>query len=208
MALKHVGRIASNRRKVVVAYRVVPDEPENCVVVQTENLSADEHDALIKAVESAAGQEAEEFAVAMARAYLPDGRNMLAGFHTTGKMRKVAQSEVEMTPNGNTVINLAELNKLIAEQKGVTVGDLAMRSNPAEAAPAPEGEVDAVAQYTETQSQVAEPAADGIITDEQLAAQYRSQADALFKEAKALREQAEELVPTKRKTKKTEESVQ
>jgi hypothetical protein len=208
MALKHVGRIASNRRKVVVAYRVVPDEPENCVVVQTENLSADEHDALIKAVESAAGQEADEFAVAMARAYLPDGRNMLAGFHTTGKMRKVAQSEVEMTPNGNTVINLAELNKLIADQKGVTVGDLAMRSNPAEAAPAPEGEVDAVAQYTETQSQVAEPAADGIITDEQLAAQYRSQADALFKEAKALREQAEELVPTKRKTKKTEESVQ
>lgn len=209
MALKHVGRITSNKRKVVVAYRVVPDEPENCVVVQTENLSADEHDALIKAVESAAGQEAEEFAVAMARAYLPDGRNMLAGFHTTGKMRKVAQSEVEMTPNGNTVINLAELNKLIAEQKGVTVGDLAMRSNPEEAAPAPEGEVDAVAQYTDTTpTQVTESASDGIISDEQLAAQYRSQADALFKEAKALREQAEALVPTKRKTKKTEESVQ
>ena len=206
MALKHVGRIASNRRKVVVAYRVVPDEPENCVVVQTENLSADEHDALIKAVESAAGQEAEEFAVAMARAYLPDGRNMLAGFHTTGKMRKVPQTDIEMTPNGNTVINLAELNKLIADQKGVTVGDLAMRSTPAEPAPAPEGEVDAVAQYTET-APVAEAATDGVITDEQLAAQYRSQADALFKEAKALREQAESLVPTKRK-KKTEESVE
>ena len=206
MALKHVGRIASNRRKVVVAYRVVPDEPENCVVVQTENLSADEHDALIKAVESAAGQEAEEFAVAMARAYLPDGRNMLAGFHTTGKMRKVPQTDIEMTPNGNTVINLAELNKLIADQKGVTVGDLAMRSTPAAPAPAPEGEVDAVAQYTET-APVAEAATDGVITDEQLAAQYRSQADALFKEAKALREQAESLVPTKRK-KKTEESVE
>lgn len=208
MALKHVGRIAANRRKVVVAYRVVPDEPENCVVVQTENLSADEHDALIKAVESAAGQEAEEFAVAMARAYLPDGRNMLAGFHTTGKMRKVAQSEIEMTPNGNTNINLAELNKMIAEQKGVTVGDLAMRSNPAETVAAPEGEVDAVAQYTETAPVAETPLSDGIVTDEQLAAQYRSQADALFKEAKALREQAEELVPTKRKTKKTEESVQ
>ena len=204
MALKHVGRIISNKRKVVVAYRVVPDEPENCVIVQTENLSADEHDALIKAVESAAGQEAEEFAVAMARAYLPDGRNMLAGFHTTGKMRKVAQSDIEMTPNGNTSINLAELNKLIADQKGVTVGDLAMRSTPSET-PAPEGEVDAVAQYT-TEAAPA-PATDGVITDEQLAAQYRSQADALFKEAKALREQAESLVPTKRK-KKTEESVQ
>lgn len=207
MALKHVGRIAANKRKVVVAYRVVPDEPDNCVVVQTENLSADEHDALMTAVESAAGQQAEEFAVAMARNTLPDGRNMLAGFHSTGKMRKVSSADVEMTPNGNTSINLAELNKLIADQKGVTVGDLAMRENPAEAAPAPEGEVDPVAQYTETPTQVTETASDGIISDEQLAAQYRSQADALFKEAKALREQAEALVPTKRKTKKTEESA-
>jgi hypothetical protein len=49
---------------------------------------------------------------------------------------------------------------------------------------------------------------DGVISDEELAAQYRSQADALFKEAKALREQAEELVPTKRKsTKKTTETA-
>jgi len=206
MALKHVGRIAANKRKVVVAYRVVPDEPDNCVVVQTENLSADEHDALMTAVESAAGQQAEEFAVAMARNTLPDGRNMLAGFHSTGKMRKVSSADVEMTPNGNTSINLAELNKLIADQRGVTVGDLAMRENPAEAAPAPEGEVDPVAQYTETPTQVTETASDGIISDEQLAAQYRSQADALFKEAKALREQAEALVPTKRK-KKTEESA-
>jgi len=204
MALKHVGRIAANRRKVVVAYRVVPDEPENCVVITTENLSADEHDALMRAVESAAGQEAEEFAVAMARAYLPDGRNMLAGFHTTGKMRKVPTADVEMTPNANTTIKLSELNEIIAQQKGVTVGDLAMRTTPS-TAPAPEGAVDAAALYTEETAPVA--ASDGVLTDEQLAAQYRSQADALFKEAKSLREQAEELVPTKKKTKKTEESV-
>ena len=43
--------------------------------------------------------------------------------------------------------------------------------------------------------------ADGVLSDEDLAASYRSQADAMFKEAKRLREQAEELVPTKRKSK-------
>ena len=49
---------------------------------------------------------------------------------------------------------------------------------------------------------------EGVLTDDQLAAQYRSQADAMFKEAKRLREQAEELAPTKKKaTKKTEESA-
>jgi hypothetical protein len=49
---------------------------------------------------------------------------------------------------------------------------------------------------------------DSPLSDEELAASYRSQADAMFKEAKRLREQAEELSPTKKKTtKKTTESA-
>jgi hypothetical protein len=67
MALKHIGRVKTNRRKLVVAYKTVPGEPENCLVVQTENLDAAEHDALIKLVESDAGQNETEFANAMAR---------------------------------------------------------------------------------------------------------------------------------------------
>ena len=202
---KHVGRVKNNRRKVIVAYRVVPGEPDNCLVVQTENLSADEHDTLIKLVESDAGQTADEFAEAMARSYLPDGRIMLAAFHSTGKLNKVATNLIEMTPNNATVVSLDELNKMIADQKGVTVADLAVRGPDGTIQPvdgSTDTPVDPVATYTET------PASDGVITDEQLAAQYRSQADALFKEAKALREQAEELVPTKKKTtKKTTESA-
>jgi len=199
---KHVGRVKNNRRKVVVAYRVIPGEPDNCLVVQTENLSADEHDTLIKLVESDAGQTADEFAEAMARSYLPDGRIMLAAFHATGKLNKLQTNQVEMTPNGATVIGLDELNKMIAEQKGITVADLAVKGPDGTVQPtdgSADEPVDPVATYTQTE---AAPSAEGIITDEQLAAQYRSQADALFKEAKALREQAEELVPTKKKTSK------
>jgi len=199
MAIKHIGRMAKNKRKVVVAYRVVPGEPENAIIVTTENLEAADHDVLMKTVESDAGQSANEFADVMARTRLADGRNMLAAFHTTGKMAKVPTKDVEMTPNTQTVILLSDLNEMIAEQKGVTVADLAVsdgsttKSAPTvEAAPAVE----------------AAPVADtGVLTDEDLAAQYRSQADALFKEAKALREQAEALVPTKKKTAKTKESA-
>lgn len=204
MALKHVGRIASNKRKVVVAYRVIPGEPDQCLVVQTENLDAGEHDALITTVESAAGQESYEFAEAMARAYLPDGRNMLAGFHTTGKFRKVPTNMVEMTPDNSTRIMLNELNDLIAQQKGVTVADLAVKGpdgqtvKPAETTASEP--VDPVATYTANTPQ----ATDGVLTDEALAAQYRSQADAMFKEAKRLREEAEALSPTKKTAKKTE----
>jgi len=205
MALKHVGRIKSNKRKVIVAYRVVPGESDQCLVVQTENLSADEHDALITAVESAAGQEAYEFGEAMARAYLPDGRNMLSGFHTTGKIRKVPTNLVEMTPTNNDAISLDELNNIIAEQQGVTVSELALKGPDGDAVPEDTETVDPATVYTETNEPATNEA--GTLSNEDLAAQYRSQADALFKEAKALREQAEELVPTKRKTAKKTESA-
>ena len=194
-----------NQRGVVVAYRVVPGEPDQSVIVDTSSLMAEEHDTLIKTVEGSAGQEADEFATVMARTQLPDGSNMLARFHTTGKMMKVKSADIEMTPNNNTSINLAELNEVIAQQKGVTVADLALSDadgnnvQPTETAPAMTSEQVAAGVSASN---------DGVLTDADLAAQYRSQADALFKEAKVLREQAEGLVPTKKKTtKKTTESV-
>lgn len=193
--MKHVGRLTTNKRKLVVAYKIIPGDPDNCLVVHTENLDASEHDALIRLVESNAGQTADDLATAMARTQLPDGRNMLAGFHTTGKLVKVPTKIVEMTPNRNTTIILEELNKIIAEQRGISVEDLAMQ--------APNQRSNET-NTTETAEPVQESQTADVLTDEELAAQYRSQADSLFKEAKRLREQAEELAPTKKKTKKTE----
>lgn len=191
--LKHVGRLAKSKRRIVVAFRTVPDEPDNCIVVTTENLSADEHDTLIQAVESSAGQEANDFSQVMSRTILPDGRNMLAHFHTTGKMVKVATNEVEMVPNRNTTIMLNELNEVIANQMGVTVEELSGAS------------VTDSSEQTEVEQPVEESVeTDGVLSDEDLAARYRSDADRLFKEAKRLREEAEKLAPTKKKSKAAE----
>jgi hypothetical protein len=192
---KHVGRIKTNRRKVIVAYRTVPGEPENCVVVTTENLMAEEHDALMKLIESDAGQNEDVFANAMARSRLPDGRIMLAGFHVTGKMQKVPTDLVEMTPDRSTIIALTELNKMIAEQRGVSVEDLATIDA------GNQTEVSQMATVNDMPVvEDAMPSTEGdVMDDAALAAQYRSQADTMFKEAKRLREQAEELVPTKKK---------
>tara|TARA_B110000046_G_C12966060_1_gene386773 strand:+ start:266 stop:862 length:597 start_codon:yes stop_codon:yes gene_type:complete len=188
MNIKHVGRVVSSKRKVIVAYRVVPGEPNNCIVVTTENLAADEHDALIKLVESDAGQTSKDLADAMARTRLSDGRIMLPAFHKTGKMVKMATSNVEMIPNRNTTILLSELNDIIAEQLGVSVSDLAQGDN-----------VKAKTAELVAESQVANIANDDVLTDDKLAAKYRSDADRLSKEAAVLRRQAEELVPTKKK---------
>ena len=197
--LKHVGRQANNKRRCVVAYRVIPNDPDHCLVVFSENLESADHDALMKAVESNAGQNAYEFAEAMARTTLVDGRNMLAAFHQMGKLVKRATKDIELVPNMKTAVNLAEVNEAVAQQKGVTVADLALQGS--STAPTSATEQAPVVEATQA-------ATDGVLDDESLAAQYRSQADALFKEAKRLREQAEELVPTKKKAKtKTEESA-
>lgn len=185
--------MANNQRRIVVAYKVLPDDPDHGVVVTTENLAAEEHDSLMKLVESPAGQEADDLATVMMRTKLPDGSNMLARFHTTGKMVKVKTADVEMIPNRNTTIRLSELNEAIAQQKGVTVADLAVKSN------APKAEVVAESATANVTAPAA-PTTDGVITDEDLAAKLRSDADRLYKEAKALRAQAEELVPTVKKT--------
>ena len=193
MALKHIGRVVKNQKRCAVAYRTIPGDHQFSLVVMSENLDSPDHDALMTLIESGAGQEANELADAMHRTQLPDGKNMLVGFHAMGKLTKVLSEDIEMTPDNSTTINLAELNKIIAEQKGITVADLA-----GEVKGAPNA--DATAQAPVKAPEATAPAND-TLSDEDLAAQYRSQADSLFKEAKVLREQAEELVPTKKKSK-------
>lgn len=197
--LKHVGRIKANGRKVIVAYRTLPGESDAALVIDTASLSDDQHDSLIKLVESPAGQGSYEFAEAMARTNFPDGSIMLANLHFNSKLIKVKTSEVEMTPTMQSTISLDQLNQLIAEQRGISVNDLALGGG-AEAT-----EVATVKDISETtktnvvaESQTAKiPSAP--LSDEDLAKQFRSQADRLSKEAAELRRQAEALVPTKKK---------
>ena len=111
----------------------MPGDAESALVVLTESLPADAHDALVKLVESAAGQQAYELAEAMERTYLPDGMNMLYGFHKTGCLRKVATKEIEMLPDAKSSIKLDELNKMIAQQKasdkGVSANTIQVKGN-------------------------------------------------------------------------------
>jgi len=123
---------------------------------------------------------------------------MLAGFHTTGRMMKVATNEVEMVPDRNTAIPLNELNQQIAEQKGVSVEDLAISGGDQPV----DSQRETTLETVDYDAPQAEPVStQGALSDEEIAAKYRSDADRLYKEAKALREQAEELSPTKKKTK-------
>jgi len=100
-------------------------------------------------------------------------------------------------PTNTDTINLAELNKVIAEQKGVSIADLALKDDTQPLATATA--TTAPASTPSNEATAAPASADGVMSDEDLAKSYRSQADRLSKEAAQLRRDAEDLVPTKKK---------
>lgn len=197
--IKHVGRYIGSGRKCLVAYRTIPNDAYNCLVVPTEALDQDQHDSLIRLVESNASQASYEFAEVLARNLFPDGTNMLTTLHRKGLLVKVPTDKIEMIPNTQTKIALADLNQMIAEQRGVSVQDLALQDNSREVATAKELPV----KEEQKAEKLVTPIEDSNLSPEDRARQFRSEADKLSKQAAELRRKAEELVPTKRPAKKT-----
>ena len=125
---KHIGELAdTSKAKVVIMYRTVPGEPNNCLVVGNKFLPDLYHNSLMKAVESDGGQQAEEFAEFASRQTFPDGTNMLAVLHNDNYIKKFKTNEIVVTygsgEDGRILLN--KLNEMIAKEKGVTVKELA-----------------------------------------------------------------------------------
>jgi uncharacterized protein YqfB (UPF0267 family) len=125
-----------------------------------------------------------------------------------------------MTPDHSTTLSLDELNAVIAEQKGVSIADLALtptvtadvqrvakeKADKAAAIKAlePIGDDDpvVVAMKAANNTTVSDPvvvAAVTPLTSEELAVQLLRQADVMLNEAKALQAKAQELMPAPKK---------
>ena len=82
--MKHIGKMKNNSARIVVAYRTVPGEPLNALVVGTQGLQDSYHDSLMQLVQEDSGQQADELADVLAVRKFPDGTNMLEFLHTRG----------------------------------------------------------------------------------------------------------------------------
>jgi len=135
---KHIGELADeSKAKVVIVYRTIPGEPNNCLVVGTKFLPDMYHNALMRAVESEGGQQSLELGEFLGRQSFPDGTNMLALLHDDNFIKKFATKDITVT-FGNTAdgkIALNKLNEQIARDMNVKVSELAIKDNsaPAEA---------------------------------------------------------------------------
>jgi len=193
--IKHVGQIVNTGRRCVVVFREIPDEPNSCLIVDTEALVDWMHDDVINSVESTSAQAANNFYEYAQRALFTDGSNMLQALHARGLLQKQETSNILMVPNSSTSINLAELNKIIREQNGDTPA-VTPPKDPDQLAQAHKP-VDVATDYTTPAPQTVSAApADATMNDTDLAQTLMQQAKTFEQEAANLKEQAIALDPS------------
>ena len=170
-SLKHVGQVKSSGRRCLVAYRTLPNDAFNCLIIPTESLPDSYHDALIHLVESNAAQNSFEFWEVLNRSTFPDGSTMLISLHAKGFLIKHPTDDVEMIPDSHSSIKLSELNQIIAQQRGVSVQDLAimpekMGSNVTEV-----GQINNMAQPKQEQfiDEIPVKTTEAVLTDSEMA---------------------------------------
>jgi hypothetical protein len=204
-SLKHVGKIKNTGAKVLVVFRTLPGESNTALVLPTATLPDVYHNPLMELVETDMAQESYEFGELMFVKYFPDGRPMLQAMQVDGRLQKVPTDSVIMTPTTQNEIQLSDLNVLIAEQKNCTIDELCTfvkGYKKDDEAPT------TVAEVKDLEKSAPLKANDNTaLSDKDIAKSYRSQADAMYKEAARLRKEADELDPPQKKTAKVKESA-
>jgi hypothetical protein len=195
--LKHIGRHSD--KKIVVLYRQVPGEDHMCLVVYSDLLPRIYHDAVMKCLESAVGQQAESFADALFRNMMPDGINSLEALHKNGLIKKINTNQVIMTPTPANTVRLDELNEILNEMKkgeaaikrlaemdsslGLAKGNK-RRSEPQEVGVPPSSRTQPAQQSTSFE---------GVLSDADLARSRIAQAEMMKKNAATMIAEAERL---------------
>ena len=187
--IKHVGQIVNTQKRCVVVFRELPDDPNQCLVVDTDALPDWMHDDVINASESPGAQASANFYEYAERTVMADGTNMLQALHKTGRLLKTPTDNVKMTPNNAVSIGLTELNNIIREQSGgapvVTPDDT--QSNMV-------GK-DVADTTSETVNESTVPQSQEAMDPQDLAKSLLAQAKTFEQEAKSLKKQAYDLAP-------------
>lgn len=201
--IKHIGK--HNNRKIVVVFRKVPGEDHLALVVYTDLIPTQIHDDIMKVLESDVGQQENEFANALHRSVLTDGRNALGAIHAEGYMKKVQTNQIIMTPNAQSTVKLDELNRIVDE---INTGEEA-RKRLAEN-DAARGMVDPTARdRAATAVQTSGAMSDDDIAGNLIAQAEKMEAEAkgLLAEAKRMMEEAKSMMPKPKKVAATKKKT-
>ena len=188
-SIKHTG--THNNKKVVVLFRQTPNEDHMALVVYSDSMPSLIHDAVMECVQSDTGQQADNFADALQRKTMTDGRVALTVLHQEGYIKKVQTNQVIMRPNAKSTVRLDELNDVVNKLKAGGEAADKMREldeNAGMVSPPRKG------RDVGEPSNVP-PAQEPVMADADLADNLLNQAKGFEDEASKLREQAYNLNP-------------
>jgi hypothetical protein len=110
---KHAGQLSNTGVRVAVVFRKLPNDENNCLIVETERLPDSYHDYVIQCLNSREASETNEFYEILNRRTFPDGLNCLTALHQRGFLRKEPVSNVTMYPLPGQAVPLALINATI-----------------------------------------------------------------------------------------------
>lgn len=190
--MKHIAK--HNGKKCVVVFRKIPGDDHLALVVYGDNIPSQIHDDIMRVVEGPVGQQEHEFATALHRSVLTDGRNALSALHSEGYLKKVPTNQVIMTPTSTSTVRLDELNKIVDEINTGETAKAELAKNDAA-----RGIVDPRGTQTPIQAST-----DGALQDDDIAnnmlvqaKQMEAEAKSLLAEAKRMMAEAKEMLPKK-----------
>jgi len=212
--LKHIGRMKNTGVKLLTIFRTLPGESNMALVLPVAGLSDSYHDSIMTVVETDQAQESFELGEILFTRTFPDGRPMLQALQADNRLQKVPTDLVVMSPTANDSVQLDQLNVLIAEQRNCSVDDLytfvSGAPKKSDAVVQDIASVKDLAPNVDTDIPApirAQASSTEALSDKDIAKSYRSQADAMYKEAAKLRKEADELDPPVKKTTKAKETT-
>ena len=196
---KHIGKVKNTGSKCLVVFRTLPGESNMSLILPTATLPDSYHNSIMELVETEQAQDCFEFAEIMFVRYFPDGRPMLRALQADNRLIKMPTDSIIMTPGPQSEIELSQLNVLIAEQRNCTIDDLCSFVKGGPGYPGPTANLGSTSVSAPAPTPAAAESV-GVLTDQDLAKSYRSQADAMYKEAARIRKEADSLDPPKKKS--------
>lgn len=178
---KHSGQLANTGVRVAVVFRRLPNDENNCLIVETERLPDSYHDYVMQCLNSREATETNDFYEILNRRTFPDGLNCLTALHTRGFLRKEPVSNIVMMPLPGKAVPLALINATIDKK----LDEYMAKQNEAQ-----DKDIQKTAKATTIMPEAVQ-SGDPVA----IAKGLLLQADLLEKEAKAKKEEAYSLAP-------------
>lgn len=167
---KHVGSLKNTGARIAVIFRKLPNDENNCLIIETARLPDSYHDAFMQILNARESYETNDLYEVLNRRTFPDGLNCLTALHQRGFLRKEPVSNVVMLPLPGQAVPLALINATIDKKVDQYIEN----------------------QKTAPEQKVAETESEDPV---ELAKSLIAKADALDKESTALKERAYALAP-------------